>query len=396
MQACGRAQSAEREKIRDIKEEIDTIPSHILNQVLSLNNKERIILHVDMDYFFAQCEEREQPEIKGKPVVICVYSGRGGDSGAVSTSNYEARKRGVKAGIPISRAKKLAPDAVFLPVNMELYRSISDQVMEILRGYSDKMEQESIDEAFCDITGKVSDFDDAKLHAIRLKDEIKQNVGLTGSVGIGPNKLVAKIASDFQKPDGLMVVKPHEILQFLNPLDVRDLIGVGKKTEERLNELGVNTIGDLSKLSTDQLSREFGKAKGAWLKQASQGIDDQPVKEREGTEQIGRIITLREDTEELNMILDAIDRLSEEVHRKLQVRKLGFKSISFIAISNDLKTRTKSRTLSMPVKDFETIRATAYELAKTFFAEHHVTLRRVGVRVANLVEEKGQKTLGEF
>ena len=124
--------------------------------------KSRIILHVDMDYFFAQCEEREHPEIKGKPVVICVYSGRGGDSGAVSTSNYEARKLGVKAGIPISRAKKLAPQAIFLPVNMELYRTISDDVMEILKEYSEKIEQESIDEAFCDLTEKVNDFEDGK------------------------------------------------------------------------------------------------------------------------------------------------------------------------------------------------------------------------------------------
>src|SRR3990170_4624213 len=133
-------------------------------------NHPRIILHIDMDYFFAQCEERERPEIKGRPVVICVYSGRGGDSGAVSTSNYEARKYGVKAGIPISRAKKLAPDAVFLPVNMELYRSISDDVMEILKEYSEKIEKESIDEAFCDLTEKVKDFGEAKMRAIQLKD----------------------------------------------------------------------------------------------------------------------------------------------------------------------------------------------------------------------------------
>jgi len=131
----------------------------------------RIILHVDMNYFFAQCEEREHPELKGKHVVICIYSGRGGDSGAVSTSNYEARKFGIKAWIPISRAKKMNPDAVFLPVNMELYRSISDEIMEILHGFSDIVEQESIDEAFCDITGKVADFEEAKRVANELAKE---------------------------------------------------------------------------------------------------------------------------------------------------------------------------------------------------------------------------------
>lgn len=358
--------------------------------------KARIILHVDMDYFFAQCEEREHPEIKGMPVVICVYSGRGGDAGAVSTSNYEARKLGVKAGIPISHAKKLAPDAVFLPVNRELYLSKSDDVMEILKGYSDNIEQESIDEAYCDLTEKIPDFDEAKVLALRLKDEIKQLVGLTCSVGIGPNKLIAKVASDYKKPDGLTVVRSEEVSHFLAPLNITDLIGVGKKTGEKLNELGVKIIADMSKLSTDKLIREFGRAKGVWLKQASQGFDDSPIEERQGTEQIGRIITLKENTKELITILDAIDQLSEDVSMKLQIRNLGFRSISFIAISTDLKTHTKSLTLGAPSKDGETMRTKAHDLVKAFLAEHPVALRRVGIRVANLVEEKGQRTLGEF
>ncbi|MCZ7380681.1 MAG: DNA polymerase IV [Candidatus Methanoperedens sp.] len=356
----------------------------------------RIILHVDMDYFFAQCEEREHPELKGKPVVICVYSGRGGDSGAVSTSNYEARKFGIRAGIPISRAKKLKPDAVFLPVNMELYRSISDEVMEIVRGHCVTLEQESVDEAFCDITGKISDFDEAKLTALRIKEEIRQKVGLTCSVGAAPNKLIAKIASDFQKPDGLTVVKPDEILQFLAPLKITDLTGVGKKTGERLNELGVKTIGELSKLSADELVREFGQAKGVWLKQASQGIDDSPVVEREGTEQIGRITTLKEDTRDLNLIYEIINELSDEVYKKLEARKLSFKSVTFVAISTEFKTRTKTYTLGAPANDSDIIKATARELAAAFLAEYPLSLRRVGVRVANLVEDKGQRTLGEF
>ncbi len=356
----------------------------------------RIILHVDMDYFFAQCEEREHPELKDKPVVICVYSGRGGDSGAVSTSNYEARKFGIKAGIPISRAKKLKPDAIFLPVNMELYRSISDEVMEIVRGHCVVLEQESVDEAFCDITGKVSDFDEAKSIALLIKEEIRQKVGLTCSVGVAPNKLIAKIASDFQKPDGLTVVKPGEILQFLEPLKITDLTGVGKKTGERLNELGVKTIGELSKFSADELIREFGQAKGIWLKQASQGIDDLSVVEREGTEQIGRIATLKEDTRDLNLIYGVVNELSEEVYKKLETRKLSFKSVTFVAISTDFKTRTKTHTLGAPAKDPDTIKTTAYELATAFLAEYPLILRRVGVRVANLVEDKGQRTLGEF
>jgi DNA polymerase IV (DinB-like DNA polymerase) len=360
------------------------------------NNNPRIILHIDMDYFFAQCEERERPEIKGKPVVVCVFSGRSPDSGAVSTSNYEARRLGVKAGIPIIRAKRLAPDAVFLPVNMELYRSISDEIMEILRGFCYVLEKESVDEAFCDITDKVSGFEEAELLALRIKEKIRQKVGLTCSIGVAPNKLVAKIASEYQKPDGLTVVKPKGVLEFLIPLKVTDLVGVGKKTGERLNELGVRIIGDLSTLSSEELMREFGKAKGIWLKQASQGNDDSPVEEREGTEQIGRITTLKEDTNDSNVIFDAIDELSEDVYRKLEARKLSFRSITFVAISTDFKTRTKTHMLEAPAKDLETTKESARRLAKLFLAENPVALRRVGVRVANLMEEKGQKTLGEF
>ncbi len=362
---------------------------------IQVKDHPRIILHVDMDYFFAQCEERQRPELKGRPVVICVYSGRGGDSGAVSTSNYEARKFGIKAGIPISRAKKLAPDAVFLPVDMELYRSISDEVMEILRGYSEKIEKESVDEAFIDITGKISGFDGAKVLALKIKEEIRQKVGLTCSIGIAPNKLVAKMASDHQKPDGLTIVKPYDVLQFLTPLKITDLTGVGKKTGERLNELGVRTIGELSKLSADDLIREFGRAKGFWLKQASQGIDDSPVVEREGT-QIGRITTLKENTKDLNIILNTINGLSEDIYRKLETRKQSFRSISFIAITSDLKTHTKSRTLEVPARDIDAIKETASKLAKAFLSEHPVALRRVGVRVANLEDETGQKKLMEF
>ena len=362
----------------------------------NLEKKARIILHVDMDYFFAQCEEKEHPEIKGKPVVICVYSGRSEDSGAVSTSNYEARKFGIKAGIPISQAKKLNPDAIFLPVNMELYRSVSFEVMGIMRGYCDAFEQKSVDEAFCEITGKVIDFDEARMYSIMIKKEILEKVGLTCSIGVAPNKLVAKIASDFQKPDGLTVVKPDDVLDFLSPLKITDLVGVGKKTEQRLNEMDVRTIGDMSTLSMDVLIREFGKTKGEWLKQASQGIDDSPLEEHEGTEQIGRIATLKEDTDDLSIINEVINNLSEDVHRKLTERKRDFKSVAFVAISTDFKTRTKSHTLAVSAKDLDTIKSNAHELAREFLAENPVRLRRVGVRVANLTEEKGQMTLVDF
>lgn len=356
----------------------------------------RLILHIDMDYFFAQCEERERPELKGKPVVICVYSGRVGESGAVSTSNYEARKFGIKAGMPIRKAKKLNPDAIFLPVNMELYRSISYEIMELLRGHCNVLEQESVDEAFCDITGKAANFDVAKSRALAIKDDIKRKIGLTCSIGIGPNKLVAKIASDFKKPDGLTVVKNDEVPNFLGPLKVTDLTGVGRKTGDRLAEMGIRTIGELSQLHVDVLRQEFGQTKGQWLNQASKGIDDSPVVENEGTEQIGRIITLKEDTNDPNVVIAAINELSQDVFKKLKLRDLSFRSITFVAISTDFKMHTKSQTLNAPANDLETIITASRGLAKQYLAGSKLKLRRVGVRIANLGIEKEQKTLGEF
>jgi DNA polymerase IV (DinB-like DNA polymerase) len=279
---------------------------------------------------------------------------------------------------------------------MELYRSVSLEIMGILKGYCNAIEQKSIDEAFCDITGQVIDFDEARIYGIMIKKEIFEKVGLTCSIGVASNKLVAKIASDFQKPDGLTVVKPDHVLDFLAPLKITDIVGVGKKTEHRLNEMNVRTIGDMSSLSMDVLIREFGKAKGEWLKLASQGIDDSPLEEHEGTGQIGRIATLKEDTDDLSIINEVINSLSEDVHRKLAERKLGFKLIAFIAIATDFKTRAKSHTLIVPAKDLDTIKNNAHELAKQFLAENSVRLRRVGVRVGNFTEEKGQMTLGDF
>lgn len=293
-------------------------------------------------------------------------------------------------------AKKLKHDAIFLPVNMELYRRVSFEVMGILRGYCDAFEQKSVDEAFCEITGKVNDFDEAMIYSIMIKKEILEKVGLTCSIGVAPNKLVAKIASDFQKPDGLTIVKPDNVMDFLAPLKISDLVGVGKKTAQRLNEMNVRTIGEMSILSMEELIREFGKAKGKWLKQASRGIDVSSLEEHEGTGQIGRIATLKEDTDDLSIINEVISNLSEDVHRQLTERKIGFKLISFIAIATDFKTRAKSHTLAVPAKDLDTIKNNSYELAKQFFAENQVRLRRVGVRVANLTEEKGQMTLVDF
>lgn len=254
---------------------------------------QRVVLHVDMDYFFAAIEEREKPDLQGKAVVVCMLSGRSELSGAVSSCNYIAREFGIRSGMPCSKAKKLNPEAVFLPVRKDFYTQISDRIMKILRSYADTgengdaFEQISIDEAFVEITEKTGgDFNLAFELGIQIKHEIKEKERLTCSVGIGPNKLIAKMASSVRKPDGITVIGPDELESFLWPLKVSKLWGIGDVTAGKLQEMGIATIKDLAEHDVIDLVSTFGKTRGTWLKQAATGIDDSPLKERKGSEQI--------------------------------------------------------------------------------------------------------------
>lgn len=364
---------------------------------------QRIILHVDMDYFFAAIEERENPELQGKAVVVCMLSGRSELSGAVSTCNYTARESGIKAGISCSKAKKLNPDAVFLPVRKDFYTSVSDRIMEILRSYADAretgeaFEQISIDEAFLEITEKTGgDFNLAFEIGTQIKNEIKDTEKLTCSVGIGPNKLVAKMASSVQKPDGITVISPDKLESFLWPLKVSKLWGIGNVTSGKLQEIGIVTIKDLAEHDVIDLISIFGKTRGVWLKQAATGIDDSPLKERDGSEQIGRIATLPEDTLDINLISQLLDRLAGDVISKLDSRELSFRTVTVTVINSKFKMYTKSRTLNHPVYSKEALLEVAREILNEFLSESRTEFRRVGVRVGELQKRMGQKSLFDY
>jgi DNA polymerase IV (DinB-like DNA polymerase) len=360
----------------------------------------RVIILVDFDYFFAQIEERKNPYIKDKPVVVCVYSGRSQDSGAVSTANYIARKYGVKSGMPIALAKsKLeSVDAAFLPVDYEFYEEVSEKTMTILRGYADRFEQVGIDEAYLDVSQRVGgSFEQAAELAQRTKTDIQTRCELTCSIGIGPNKLVAKIAADAQKPDGLTVVKPDQVESFLVPLPVDRLIGVGVKTKEKMEAMGIRTIGDLAKYDARRLIEIFGRKLGTYFHNASMGIDDEPVQERGEAESISRIATLKEDTRDLNAILDRTDRLCEEVHEDVRQKGASFKSIGIIAVLTDMSVRSRSKTYENPANELETLRRTAGELFEKLLNESELKLRRVGIKVSNFAkEQKTQKQITSF
>ena len=233
----------------------------------------RIILHVDLDAFFPSVEVREHPELKGKPVIVGADPKGGTGRGVVSSASYEARKFGVKSAMPISRAWKLCPDGVYLRPHFDLYIPASNSIMEILRSHADRFEQGGIDEAYLDISNRVKDFDEAEEFAKHSDGRSPREDRLTCSIGVAPNKMVAKIASDFRKPYGLTVVKPEEVKDFLFPLEVRKIPGVGAKTEQALLELKIETIKDLAAMKPEVLTRLFG-AWGARLHEFANGIDN--------------------------------------------------------------------------------------------------------------------------
>jgi DNA polymerase IV (DinB-like DNA polymerase) len=360
----------------------------------------RIVMLVDLDYFFAQCEELRNPSIKNKPVVVCVYSGRTQDSGAVSTANYVAREYGVKSGIPISLAKKRLEgiESVFLPVDKPFYTQISDSIMDFLRSHADSFEQVSVDEAYLDVTQKTQgSYVAAKRLAKTIKNEIFSQQQLTSSVGVGPNKLVAKIAADYQKPNSLTVVKPENVRHFLAPLPVRSLVGVGKKTEKKLEELNVHTIGHLAKFDVQQLVDLFGRKLGAYFHNASLGIDDDHVEERGDPESIGRISTLKEDTQDLAVILDKVYKLCDDVHTRLLTKGLLYRTVTIRVVGDKLEVHSRSNTVENPTNSLEIFKHEVKQLFEKFFEESDIKARRVGVTVSSLTrKENQQKTITSF
>jgi DNA polymerase IV (DinB-like DNA polymerase) len=356
-----------------------------------MSEKKRIIFHVDMDHFFTAVEEREHLEYKGKPVVVGADPKEGKGRGVVSTCNYEARKFGIRSGMPISKAWKLCPEAVYLPVNYELYTKVSNEIMEILRKNADKFEQWGIDEAFLDVTSKVKDFFEAETLARQIKREIYEKEKLTCSIGIGPNKLIAKIASDFQKPDGLTTVKEDETEKFLAPLPVRRLLWVGRKTEQKLRAMGIATIGDLARYDPAVLAETFG-VMGMQIYLMAHGIDRSEVEERGEIKSISRDVTFEEDTSNFEFILNALDRLSEEVHDDVLRQNLYFKTVTVKVRYENFETHTHSKTLPLITNRLQDIKKVGRELLHVYLRPDR-KIRLIGVRLSSFVSAKKQKTL---
>lgn len=348
-----------------------------------------------MDAFFASVEKNRK-DLEGA-VVVCVYSGRSEDSGAVSTCSYEARELGIHAAMPITRAKQIAEEtgeeAHFVSMEREYYREVSDRIREeVLEKYADKIEQASIDEAYLALEKEV---EEAVETAETIQDEIVEEFDLTCSIGVAPNKLVAKIASDREKPEGLTVVEEDEVEEFMTDLELKEIHGIGGKTVEKLEGLGIKSVEDLMDAEEPVLIQEFGEKLGLKLKEKAQGIDNSEVEEQ-GQKQVTRITTLSENSSRKSYIEKYFPSLAEEIVHKVKENGAGFRKVSLIVIDSEIEMYTRTTTLKSHVQDEESIIENGKKLLEEFLEGFDGEIRRVGLRVKDLKNIEERKSLRDF
>lgn len=330
-----------------------------------------------MDAFFAAVERKRHPELAGKPVVIG-GSGDPRERGVVSTASYEARKFGIRSAMPLRTAYKLCPEAIFLSVDYEEYSRVSGEVKNILREFSPVMEDVGIDEAFLDISERPELSEDI---GRKLKDVIKNKLDLTCSVGVAPNKLLAKIASEMQKPDGLTIITEGDMEKLVWPLHVRKLWGVGPKTEMHLKGIGIKTIGELAAVPIERLKEQFGNSYGNYLYEASRGIDETPLITHWEPKSSSREITFQRDTNDWQTIARTLADLTKKVADDMRHSGYLCRTVTVKIRFEDFTTYTRAKTLSEFTDSTEVIRKAAFEALGRFELKNKVRL--IGARVSN-------------
>jgi DNA polymerase IV (DinB-like DNA polymerase) len=359
----------------------------------------RIIVHVDMDAFYAAVEERLNPALRDLPVVVGADPKEGKGRGVVTTANYRARKFGIRSALPISRAWRFAETArrrgelatVFIQPNMPLYRAVSGRIMQILQRYADAFEEASIDEAYLDVSS-LENFAAARERMTRLKGEIRDREELGCSVGIAPNKLIAKIASDRQKPDGLTVIEAEQIADFLNPLPIRVIPGIGPKSEHLLHEKNLRTVEDLSQVPESALVEWIGQW-GERLFEKVRGVDDSEVSNEWTRKSLGEQETFEEDTRNQSIVTERLDRMAERMIAKLTAKEFkGFRTVTLTVRFGDFQTSNRSRSLKGGIRiDDDALRRlkeAALSLILPFFDAREnpcgKAFRLIGLRVERL------------
>lgn len=346
----------------------------------------RIIMHMDMDAFFAAVEERERPRLKGLPVVIGADPEEGQGRGVVSTANYKAREYGIHSAQPISIAWRLSekaasedkPRAAFLTPDFPLYEKISREIMDYLRTKGDKFEFGGIDEAYLDVSS-LKTFEKAIELAKEIKNHIKKTQSLTCSIGIGSNRLIAKIASGFKKPDGLTVLQPEEVQKFLDPLPADAIPGIGPKSKIVLEQMGVKTIAELKNLPKEALEDKFGKW-GTDMYLKARGIDESEIGGVTETKSIGKQVTFGKDILDVNFLIAHLKQLAKEVFEEVKSQNFEFKTIEITVRFYDFETKSRSITPKVTKRSLKAIEAGALRLFLPFL-DHRENPRKKLIRL---------------
>ncbi len=339
-----------------------------------------MILHIDMDAFYASVEQRDRPELAGRPVIV------GGDPqrrGVVAAANYMARRFGVHSAMPSATARRNCPQAVFLPPRIDYYAQVSTQIREIFQRYTPLVEPLALDEAFLDATGSVQLFGTPAEIGRRIKREIRDELDLVASVGVAPNKFLAKIASDLQKPDGFVVVDPERVREFLDPLPVGRLWGVGRVANRTLETLGVRTIGQLRQWPIEVLRERFGSG-GEHLWQLAQGTDDRPVVPDHRAKSISHETTFAQDIADAEVLRAWLLELTEQVARRLRRHALRGRTVVLKVRFADFRTVTRSQTLPEPTDVTGRLWQTAAEMLDTRLPADRPPVRLLGMGVSGL------------
>ena len=332
-----------------------------------------MILHIDMDAFYASVEQLDNPWLRGK----CVLVGGTSNRGVVMAASYEARKFGVRSATPIFKAREMCPDAVFIPPRMRRYSEVSGKVMSILRNFSSEVEVVSIDEAYMDVTGSDRLHGDPRKLAASIKKEIKESVHLTCSVGVAPGKFLAKVASDLDKPDGLTVIRPDDVSDFIASLPIQKVPGVGKKTFQGLVSMGISTLGDIKKFPVDMLLDRLGKF-GHRLIDLSAGLDRSSVTPDAPHKSVSSERTLARDTRDKQLLMTHLLQQSEEVARQLRKANVKASTITLKLKHSDFKRISRSKTIAIPTQSSETIYRHAARLLTDYRLINKVRLIGVG------------------
>ncbi len=336
------------------------------------------IIHVDVDAFFAAVEELDFPYLKGKPVIV----GGGEDRGVVTTANYIARKYGVHSAMPGFKARRLCPNGCFRPVRIKRYQEVSRHIFEIFYQITSLVEPLSIDEAYLDVSDLDTDPVEVAKH---LKKEVKKNTGLTVSVGVSYNKFIAKLASDWNKPDGLKVITKDEVPDILKPLPVRKVYGIGKKTSDSLNKKGIFTVADLLNLSNEYMYKTYGKF-GLEIYERIRGIDDRKIKTESKRKSFGRETTFQNDINSKEEMKKYLDIFAKNISKGLNKRNIHAKTVTIKFKTSSFENHTKSKTLDRYIQSYDKIFAAAITILEDI--EFKEPIRLIGLTVSNIKENQ--------